>query len=239
MRYIFALLVSAFFACAPAMAYPSPAAKARVGKLGFFQPRSPKTPVIELKAFDKQTVDGFVAKFRELDAAQSGDPAQKVPGEVWVRIHTYGGSVAGGEDIIHALEGAKSYVVCVADFRAMSMGFEVLQSAGCDFRLMTPRATLMTHEVQLTGVGGGPGDIADYLNYQKKLSDAGLKTSAKRMGVSEAFLREKTERKMWFIDAEEAEKYHAVDGFVDPAKVPAATPFEVKKSMLELLLGGD
>lgn len=234
MRYICALLVSLFLACASSVS----AAPARGGKLGYYQPRSPKTPVIELTAFDPATVTGFVTKFRELDAAQSGD-ATKAPGEVWVRIHTYGGSVTGGEDVIHALEGARSNVVCVADFRAFSMGFEVLQSPGCDFRLMTPRASLMTHEVQLSGVSGGPGEISDFLAYQKQLSESGLKVAAKRMGVSEEFLREKTNRRMWIIDAVEAEKYHAVDGFVDPKKVPASTPFEVKKSMLELLLGGD
>lgn len=233
MKFVLALMVSVFVACASSVsAAPKPGAK-----LEFYQPRSPDTAVIELTSFDKSFVNAFIAKFRELDAAAS--PKDKKPGAVWVRIHTYGGSVSGGEDIIHALEGAKSNVVCVADFRAFSMGFEVLQSAGCDFRLMTPRATLMTHEVQVSGLSGGPGDIADYLVYQTKLSESGLKTAAKRMGVSEQFLREKTHRRMWIIDAADAEKYNAVDGFVDPNSVPAATPFEVRRSMMEMLLGAD
>ena len=232
MRLITAFILSLFLACAgPVSAAPAPK------PLKFYRPSNTGVPLIELQTFDKAAVEGFVNKFRELDAEQTPDE-QKKRGEVWVRIHSYGGSVSGGEDIIHALEGAKSLVVCVADFRAMSMGFEVLESPGCDFRLMTPRAQLMAHEVQSSGVGGGPGDIADVLVHLQQLSDAGLAQAAKRMGISMEFMRSKTTRKMWFLDADEARRYNAIDGFVEPRLVPAATPFEIKKESLFDLFGG-
>lgn len=228
-------------ACAAqAVAAPASAPAGDGPKLPYYQPSGADVPLIELKSFDKATVEGFVKKFRELDERQtSAKPGEIRTAEIWVRIHSHGGSVAGGETIIHILEGAKSQIVCVADFRAMSMGFEVLESPGCDLRLMTPRATLMAHEVQIGGLGGGPGEIEDYLAYVRRLSDAGLEMAAQRMGISMAFMRMKTERRMWFLDAREAAEYNAIDGFADPRIIPDATPFEVRANPLMFLFGAD
>lgn len=236
MPYFFAALLLSVSACvSPREVWADPP------PLGYALPSGPDVPLIELRSFDRPTVEGFVRKFRELDAQQTGEPkkGETLTAEIWVRIHTYGGSVSGGEDVIQALDGAKSRVVCVADFKAMSMGFFVLQSSGCDVRLMTRRAVLMVHEVQISGLSGGPGEIEDYLSYARRLGDSGLETSATRMGVTMEFMRSKVERRMWFLDAREAEQYHAVDAFVDPHVIPEAQPFEVRAGPLMFLLGAD
>jgi len=186
------------------------------------------SPLIELKSFDRNSVEGFTAKLRELDGKTK---------EIWVRIDSPGGSVFGGQDIIHALEASKSKIVCVADWKAYSMAFYTLESPGCDVRLMSKRASLMAHEPS-TESGGNAGTLRDDADLLDALNQGFLVTCAERMKISIEVLKEKTERRTWWMDYREAEKWNAIDGWADPKAMPAPTPFQVKKSFIELLLGG-
>ena len=196
--------------------------------LGYYEPIDKSTPVLELKTFDKASVDGFLAKFKELDGKTE---------EIWVRIDSLGGSVFGGQELIRGMEIAKSNVVCVVDWKAYSMAFYVLQSRGCDFRLMTKRSSLMAHEPS-TESGGNAGSLRDDADLLDALNEGFLVTAAERMNMTVAALRAKTERRTWWLDYKGAEKYHAIDGWVDPSDIPAPEPVAAKKSFLELLLGG-
>lgn len=195
--------------------------------LRYFKPAK-GAPMIELKSFDKQSVEGFSAKFKELDDKND---------EVWVRIDSGGGSVFGGQDVIHVLEAATARVVCVVDWKAYSMAFYTLQSSGCDFRLMTKRASLMAHEPS-TESAGKSGDLRDDADLLDALNEGFLVTAAERMRVPVETLRAKTERRNFWMDYKIAEKWRAIDGWTAPELLPAPTPFEVKKSLLQMLLGG-
>lgn len=188
----------------------------------------PTSPLVELKAFDRNTVAGFAAKLAELDGKTR---------EVWVRIDSPGGSIFGGQDVIHAMEAMRSKVVCVADWKAYSMAFYTLESPGCDLRLMTKRASLMAHEPS-TESGGNSGSLRDDADLLDALNEGFLVTCAERMRIPVETLREKTERRTWWMDYREAQRWNAIDGWADPRAMPAPTPFQVKKSLLEMLLGG-
>ncbi len=206
---------------------PVPVPAGTVVQLGFYKPRDASIPMVDLTAFDPPNVRGFTEKMKALDG--------KTP-EIWVRIDTMGGSISGGEDVIHTLEAMKSYVVCVADFKAYSMGFDVLQSTGCDYRLMTQRASLMMHEAQLSSQGG-PGELRDAALLLEAISEGFVIVAAQRMQVDAEALRVKISRRMWWLDWREAQRWRAVDGFVDPKALPPPTPYEVKKNMFEALFG--
>ncbi len=186
------------------------------------------TKMIDLKAFDKASVEGFLAKFKELDATEK---------EIWVRIDSGGGSVFGGQELIHGLEAAEAKVVCIVDWKAYSMAFFTLQSSGCDLRLMSRRASLMAHEPS-TESGGNAGTLRDDADLLDALNEGFLVVSAERMGFPIETIRAKTERRTWWMDYRTAEKWNAVDGWAKPQDLPAPTPFEIKKSFMQMLLGG-
>jgi ATP-dependent protease ClpP protease subunit len=195
--------------------------------LKFYEPDA-DSPMLEVTEFRPAHVSAFLAKLKELDG--------KTP-EIWVRLNTMGGSVFGGQDLIHGLEEAQSTIVCVVDWKAYSMGFYTLQSQGCDVRLMTQRASLMAHEPG-TQSGGTAGNLRDDADLLDALNDGFIATASARMGISTEVLRAKTERRNWWLGYSEAEKWGAVDGWADPKKVPALTRYTVEEDLFDLLFGG-
>jgi ATP-dependent Clp protease protease subunit len=198
---------------------------APISKLDYYTPIDNKTPLLELTSFDDSQVEGLLKKLKELDGKTK---------EIWIRINSQGGSVFGGQDLILGLEAAKSTIVCIADWKAYSMAFYTLQSQGCDWRLMSKRATLMAHEPAAGGQGNA-GTLRDTADLLDALNEGFLVTCSERMGVPIETIRAKTQRKVWWMDYKTAEEWRAVDGWVDPSDMPNATPFTVKPGLLELL----
>lgn len=186
------------------------------------------TPVIELKEFSHNAVDGFLEEIKKLDGKTD---------EVWVRIDTNGGSIQGGQDIIHGLESMKSKVICFSDFKAYSMGFYVLQSQGCDVRLMSKRGSLMAHEPG-TEVAGKSGDLKDEAELLDVLNEGFVQTASTRMKMTVEAFKAKIERRTWWMDWKIATEYYAIDGYADPLKIPAPVQYEIKKGFFDFLLGG-
>ncbi len=70
-------------------------------------------PMVEVSEFDHDHIKPLIDKLKSLDT--TGYP------EIIVRINTYGGSIHGGMQLIQAMEGLKTKITCVVDWRAMSM----------------------------------------------------------------------------------------------------------------------
>lgn len=180
--------------------------------------------LFELHDFKKATVDGLS------DALKSVDEAG---GEVWLRLDSYGGSVHEGQRLMAVLEGMKhARVMCVADQKAMSMAFYLLESPGCKQRLMTRRSVLMAHEPLMSSTGGNEHALRDDADYLKALTSGFVVSAAKRMRLSESYIRSKITNRTWYMDAEEASRVNAIDAFVEPEDLPPATPYEVKQGFV-------
>ncbi len=170
------------------------------------------TPMITLTTFEEADIKGIIASLRDMDGKTS---------QVWLRITTSGGSVANGQRLIHVLETMKSTVVCVADFKAYSMGFDLLESPGCDLRLATQRTTLMWHAPRMDEVKDHTGpelrDLADYLDAS---NNAFIYMTALRTGLDPELLAKKIYRRDWWMTWQEAARWNFIDGIISPRDLP-------------------
>jgi len=182
---------------------------------------------LELGDVDSSTVDAMIEKIDQLKEAG-------MTKELWIRIHSFGGDVESGDKLIDAIENFGGKTICVADHKAMSMGFYVLQA--CERRLMTKRTTLMIHEPW----GGGRGNSAQmhmYGDWLAKLNLAMLEMASKRMGMGVKDIQAKVGCTAWFLNWEEALAVHAIDDTIDPKDIPPTTKIEKKFDLMKLLFG--
>jgi len=188
----------------------------------------PEKVTLELDEIDDSSVTPIVDKIE--DIKKSG----KVK-ELWIRIHSYGGVIDAGEKLVDAIENAGIPTVCVADHKAMSMGFYVLQA--CDKRLMTKRTVLMIHEPS-GGARGNATQIGMIADYLAKENLALLEMAARRMDMSVAEIKLRAGSTAWFMNWQEALDHKAVDGTVDSRDIPPTIKVEQEVNLLQLLLGG-
>lgn len=216
MRTLLAVLFS-LTNCAASLKKPTPAPAPA--------PAPSAATLFELRDFTKATVDGLSDALKSVDAAG---------GEVWLRLDSYGGSIHEGQRLMTALEGMKhARVTCVADQKAMSMAFYLMQSHGCKQRLMTRRSVLMAHEPLMSSTGGNEHALRDDADYLRALTSGFVASAAKRMHLSEDYVRAKITNRTWYMDADEAARVNAIDAFVEPEDLPPATPYEVKQNLLD------
>lgn len=223
MRFV-ASLMSVFFlltCCSPGIA------KAPVKAVPFTEHRVPASgaQMIELETFEEGEVRAVMKQISKWEKA-------KVP-EIWIRINSNGGSVENGYALIQRIESSRTRIVCVADYKAYSMGFYLLQ--GCHERLMTKRAGLMAHEVSTSGVGGNQHELQEYIHHLKMLSDGLMRHAMAKMNISEKEFRAKITGKGWWFSYEEAKKYGAIDGLADPTDLPPLTAVDTSPGLLQLL----
>ncbi len=187
----------------------------------------PEKVTLEIEDIDDSTAGPFIDKIEEI---KKGGTTK----ELWIRIHSFGGVIDSGEKMIDAIENAGIPTVCVADHKAMSMAFYILQA--CDRRLMTKRTVLMIHEP----AGGARGNatqmgmIADYLT---KTHRAILEMAARKMDLSVDQIIAKAGPTAWFLTWQEAVDHKAVDGTVDSREIPPTLKVEAKMDFLRMLFG--
>ncbi len=174
------------------------------------------TPMITLSTFEDADTKAFILALDELDG--------KTP-QVWIRIDTQGGNVANGMKIIRALEIMNSAIICVVDFRAYSMGFDVLQSMGCDLRLSTPRGSLMWHAPRIDPDDSATASkLRDMAEQVDAINEGFLWAAALRMHGGYKVLADKIDRHDWWMSWKEALRWGAVDGLIDPKNLPKNLP---------------
>ena len=188
-----------------------------------------RDPLIEIEDFD-MTIKGAIKKLTELD-----DEGHK---QIYVKIDSYGGSIHWGMELVQHLEGLKTPITCVVDWKAYSMGAFLLESDGCDKRLMTKRSTILFHEPLVPQTGGNEHELRNTADHLRALGKALVASTAERLKMSEKKFESKIRNKSWVMSYREALRVKAVDGIVKVGDLPKATPFE-KPSLLQMLLGGD
>jgi len=182
---------------------------------------------IELEDVTPSAVNAIVSKLDEIEKTGTTQ-------EIWLRLNSFGGDVESGQKLITRLEQVQIPVICVADFKAMSMAALILESPGCKTRLMTDRTVLMFHHASVGGVSGNSDTLLMFLNWLTRLDGSMARMCAKRMGMTpEAF--EAKSSKTWFLDIDEAKQFHAIDDTVDSQKIPPPIKLDEQKSPLWFL----
>lgn len=224
-RRILALFIALLIACAPSVA------QSKGDSTRGYRDPAKNSVMTEIQTFSGDEVDALITQLGAWDKS-------KDVSEIWIRINSNGGSVENGYKLIHWIEQADKKIVCVADTKAYSMGFFLLES--CDERLMTRRASLMAHEASVSGVDGNAHELRDVAEHLRALSEGLMQNAAVRMNISEDALRAKMTNKSWWINYQEALKTGAIDGLADPRNVPPLTLPSIPKAssgLLQLLLG--
>lgn len=178
--------------------------------------------LIELGDFDDNVTIPFWKKIKQLD--DLGLPA------IWIKINSDGGSIYAGLELIQRVETLKTKVICVVDFRAVSMGMAFLESQACDERLMTKRSHLMAHEGSV-GRGGNADQHKDLAQALDAITSSLVAMMAERMQMSEKDFWEKIRNRTWYLDYHEALKHKAVDGIADPKDFPDTVTYEIQSQM--------
>lgn len=133
-----------------------------------------------------------------------------------LEINSDGGSVDAGFLLAKAIESSPAPVTCVVDGEAMSMAFYILQS--CTTRVMTFRSSLMTHEVRLVSVGGVHETervLLNDLDLVRASSRGFAEHVSRRMGMPyQEYDRHVRGGRDWYMNHEQALKFHAVDRVV-------------------------
>jgi ATP-dependent Clp protease protease subunit len=158
---------------------------------------------------DSTSVPGAIAA---IDAAQEAKA-------IVIEINTDGGSVSDGFQLARTIERSAVPVYCVADMKALSMGFYLLQS--CQKRYMTKRAVLMWHEPRMAAAPpvGVTRGYENYASRMRAMTTAMVEHVASRLKLKPGVAGAKvTNGGEWWISWEEALEVGAVDGIVANAE---------------------
>jgi ATP-dependent Clp protease, protease subunit len=147
--------------------------------------------------------------------------------EIWLRINSPGGQISVGNDIIDAIEAVPSSIktVCVVDHDGFSMAAVILES--CNERAMTKRSSIMYHEASVGG-SGNKHQLLDAINLLKVQDKAISEFVSGKMKMPLKEWMERVNGKEWYLDVDDALKYHAIDRVVDPKDIPLS--IEVKST---------
>lgn len=129
-------------------------------------------------------------------------------------LNSPGGAVMHGlalVDYIHELRSAGATINVVVLGMAASMAAVILQAA--EKRIMGKHAYLMIHEVSSAAIGT-MSEIKDTAAFTERLQDRILDLFAERASISRDEIKEKWERKDWWMDATEA----VAAGFADEVR---------------------
>jgi ATP-dependent protease ClpP protease subunit len=135
---------------------------------------------------------------------------------IYYIINTNGGSLVAGNQIIRAMESAKSPSICIVDRAAYSMGALILSH--CDTAYIHKDASVIFHEGYI-GAEGRVSEVFSYLDFEKKEFDRlNAETAALlKMKLKDYVAKQKDE---WWLTAKDAEQVGLVDGIVTSLKYP-------------------
>lgn len=153
--------------------------------------------------------------------------------DVTLRISSPGGdgfaTLLTIDKIIDMKVRQHSRIHCVASVMAASAAAILLESPVCDDRYATPYTVILFHGGR-SGGQGKAGDMADQLDLMRDFDRAVASVVAPRLGLSvDEYLR-RTDRRDWWMGAEEALRNGALDGVlpvIPPPAVKAAPPAAV------------
>jgi len=139
------------------------------------------------------------------------------PAAIFVEINSEGGEVEAGFALAKAIEASPVPVICIVDGQAASMAFYILQS--CDVRAMTPRSSLMMHQVTL--VGAMKASTIKALQKQiDTYNKAMVGQCAAKMKLPATEIADKIAAGDWWMAADEALEVGAVDSIIPVSSLP-------------------
>ncbi len=142
---------------------------------------------------------------KQLLLLSAEDPAA----DIYLHIHSPGGSVDAGMMVYDTMNYIPNDVVTISVGMAASMGQFLLAMGAKGKRFALPHSRIMMHQTS-SGIGGSASDIKIQAEESKKLKAMLLELIAERSNKSLDQVREDAERDRWF-SAEEAKEYGLVD----------------------------
>jgi ATP-dependent protease ClpP protease subunit len=135
-----------------------------------------------------------------------------------IELTSGGGSVIDGFALIDTIRDLQSQgyrINTVAKGWVASMG-AVLFQTGTE-RLIGRRAYLLLHESQAQ-IAGSLTDIEDKAKFTREMQDAILTLLAERSSLTPQEIGERTDRREWYLNANEAIEYGLADALLDEAQ---------------------
>jgi ATP-dependent Clp protease, protease subunit len=136
--------------------------------------------------------------------------------DIYLHIHSPGGSVDAGMMVYDTMNYIPNDVVTISVGMAASMGQFLLCAGAPGKRFALPHSRIMMHQTS-SGIGGSASDIKIQAEESKKLKTTLLELIADRSGKSVEQVREDAERDRWF-SAQEAKDYGLVDHVITNAR---------------------
>lgn len=157
-------------------------------------------------------------KVEPLIAALRAIPDMTVkPAAIFIEIDSEGGEVDAGFALTKAIEASPVPVICIVDGQAASMAFYILQS--CDVRAMTPRSSLMMHQVTLIGAIKA-SNIKTLQKQVETYNKAMVGQCSAKMKLPANEIADKIADGDWWMGADEALMVGAVDSVVPVSSLP-------------------
>lgn len=132
--------------------------------------------------------------------------------DIYLHIHSPGGSVDAGMMVYDTMNYIPNDVVTISVGMAASMGQFLLCAGAPGKRFALPHSRIMMHQTS-SGIGGSASDIKIQAEESKKLKATLIELIAQRAGKDVEQVRADAERDRWF-SADEAKAYGLVDHVV-------------------------
>lgn len=132
--------------------------------------------------------------------------------DIYLHIHSPGGSVDAGMMVYDTMNYIPNDVVTISVGMAASMGQFLLCAGAPGKRFALPHSRIMMHQTS-SGIGGSASDIKIQAEESKKLKSTLIELIAQRSGKDVEQVRLDAERDRWF-SADEAKAYGLVDHVV-------------------------
>jgi ATP-dependent Clp protease, protease subunit len=136
--------------------------------------------------------------------------------DIYLHIHSPGGSVDAGMMVFDTMNYIPNDVVTISVGMAASMGQFLLCAGTPGKRFALPHSRIMMHQTS-SGIGGSASDIKIQAEESKKLKSTLIELIAQRAGKDVEQVRQDAERDRWF-SADEAKAYGLVDHVITNAR---------------------
>lgn len=132
----------------------------------------------------------------------------------YIYLNTNGGSVDAGLELLNAIDNLAAQnieVSCIAD-TAISMGFVIFQA--CNHRYVTKYATLMQHQMSLSGIEGKLYDINSHIEFINQIEVELNTMQANKIRMCPYEFKKRITSN-WWLTSNTALKYNVADEIVN------------------------
>lgn len=150
-----------------------------------------------------------ITAYLDVLSANSDDP-------IILDICTPGGSILDGLAIVDKIKEISCPVIAV--IHGVSASFGNVISSACDKTFISPNSWICLHQEQISSAETSKSypDIMHDSLFNTKLNDQIINLICKKMGMKPSDFKKKTDRD-WWLDAQDAKKYHIVDDILPVA----------------------